>query len=144
MNIIKISCPHCLAINRIPENRLGDNPDCGRCKGKLFEGKPIDLDDANIPFIIGGSEIPVVVDCWAEWCGPCKSFAPVFEQAAAEMEPEIRFARLNTELHQDLGAKWNIRSIPTLILFRNGKEVNRVSGALPAQQLRQWLGQAIS
>jgi thioredoxin 2 len=144
MNIIKISCPHCLAINRIPENRLGDNPDCGRCKGKLFEGKPIDLDDANIPFIIGGSEIPVVVDCWAEWCGPCKSFAPVFEQAAAEMEPEIRFARLNTELHQDLGAKWNIRSIPTLILFRNGKEANRVSGALPAQQLRQWLEQAIS
>ena len=144
MNAVKVSCPHCLAINRIPENRLGDNPDCGRCKSSLFEGKPIELDEANIPFIVGGSGIPVVVDCWAEWCGPCKSFAPVFEQAAAEMEPGIRFAKLNTELHQDLGAKWNIRSIPTLILFRNGKEVNRVSGALPAQQLRQWLEQAIS
>jgi thioredoxin 2 len=142
MSTIKIGCGHCNAINQIPEDKLGDNPGCGRCSEKLFTGKPIDLTSSNIPSVVGGSDIPVLVDCWAEWCGPCKSFAPVFEQTTQEMEPRIRFAKLDTEAHQEFSTKWNIRSIPTLILFRDGKEVDRVSGALPLPQLRQWLEQA--
>ena len=141
MSIITISCPSCLATNRIPVARLADKPTCGRCKEALFLGKPLDLSSSNIRATLNNNQVPVLVDCWASWCGPCRQFAPVFEQAAREFEPNLRFAKLNTEQHQALSQQWNIRSIPTLILFKQGKEYARLSGALSLDQLRQWLQQ---
>lgn len=141
MSIATISCPHCLKSNRVPSERLGDGPKCGHCKKPLFSGKPMSLTSANAAALLNHTDIPVVVDCWASWCGPCRSFAPTFEKAAQDLEPRARFAKLDTEANQQLAARWQIRSIPTLILFKAGKEVDRVSGALPGAQLRQWLGQ---
>lgn len=139
MGAITISCPVCQAKNRLPGERLGDNPKCGKCKQPLFSGEPQELTTVNVSTVLNDNQIPVVVDCWASWCGPCRTFASVFEQAARELEPQFRFAKLNTEEHQQLAARWGIRSIPTLILFKNGKEVDRLSGALPLPQFKQWL-----
>jgi thioredoxin 2 len=136
-----ISCPKCASTNRVPSDRLGDKPKCAKCKIALFQGKPIELTAANVATVLNHNEIPVLVDCWAPWCGPCKSFAPIFEQAAQQLEPKIRLAKLNTEDQQPLAGRWQIRSIPTLILFRAGKEVARVSGAMTLTQLKQWLAQ---
>lgn len=139
MNTINISCPNCNSTNRIPSNRLSDAPKCGQCKEALFQGKVVELTATNIASTLNHNDIPVLVDCWAPWCGPCRSFAPTFELAAQHEEPEIRFAKLNTEQEQEAAGRWNIRSIPTLILFKGGKEVNRVSGALSSKQLAQWI-----
>ena len=139
---LHICCPHCLATNRVPDERLTAGPKCGKCKKPLFTGQPVSLNGTSARPMLQNNNIPVLVDCWAEWCGPCKSFAPVFEQAARELEPWIRLAKLNTEEAPQLAGEWNIRSIPTLILFRGGKEVQRVSGALPLEQLFAWLQQA--
>lgn len=139
--ISTISCPHCTATNNVPTTRLGDGPKCGKCKQPLFQGKPTDLTAANYQNMVTRNDIPVLVDCWASWCGPCKQFAPVFEQAAGQFEPRVRLAKLDTETHQTIAAQLQIRSIPTLILFKQGKEVARISGALPLGQLKQWLNQ---
>ncbi len=139
MSSINISCAFCASTNRIPEQRLGDNPKCGKCKSALFQGKVVELTGANVASIVNNNGIPVVVDCWAPWCGPCRSFAPVYEKAAQELEPRFRFAKLNTEQEQRVASRWGIRSIPTLILFKSGKEVTRMSGAMPFNQLKQWL-----
>ncbi|HHQ14903.1 MAG TPA: thioredoxin TrxC, partial [Chromatiales bacterium] len=128
--------------NRVPDERLTAGPKCGKCKKPLFTGLPQQLTAGNASTVLRNNNIPVLVDCWAEWCGPCKSFAPVFNQAAAELEPWVRLAKLNTEEAPQLAGQWNIRSIPTLILFRDGQEVQRVSGALPLEQLFAWLQQA--
>ena len=141
MTTTTLTCPACNATNRIPSERLGDGPKCGKCKQKLFQGKPIDITDANVDSVVANTGIPLLVDCWAPWCGPCRSFAPVFEAAAQQLEPRLRFAKLNTEAEQELGALWGIQSIPTLILFREGREAARMSGALPLNQLKQWLMQ---
>lgn len=138
---MNIACPHCLTTNRIPDERLGDKPRCGKCKAALFDGHPMTLTAANAAKILGNTDIPVLVDCWASWCGPCKSFAPIFAAAAKELEPALRFAKLSTEDNEQLAGQWGIRSIPTLILFKGGKEEARVSGALPLNQLKQWLDQ---
>ena len=138
---LNLSCPHCNVTNRIPADRLGDGPKCGKCKNPVFSGKVQELSAANVSSVLNRNDIPVLVDCWATWCGPCQQFAPIFEQAAKEFEPNIRLAKLNTEAEQGIAGQWQIRSIPTLILFRQGKEVARMSGALPLPQLKQWLQQ---
>jgi thioredoxin 2 len=139
MNPIQICCPTCFAANRVPAERLSDKPQCGKCKRGLFLQKAQELNSGNVAATLAKNDIPVLVDCWAPWCGPCKTFAPIFEQAAAQFEPTIRFAKLNTEAVPSIAQRWNIRSIPTLILFKGGKEIQRMSGALPLPQLQQWL-----
>jgi thioredoxin 2 len=141
MSTTNVTCPKCNATNRLPTDRLGDKPKCGKCKAPIFAGKVQEIKASNVASVINNNELPVLVDCWAPWCGPCKSFAPIFEKAAQELEPKLRFAKLNTEINQQVAARWQIRSIPTLILFKSGKEVARVSGALPLPQLKQWLKQ---
>jgi thioredoxin 2 len=134
-----LTCANCNTANRVPTDRLGDKPKCGNCKEQILQGHPIELTSANASVVLNGNSVPVLVDCWAPWCGPCKSFAPVFAQAAQELEPRIRLAKLNTEVEQMLGEQWQIRSIPTLILFRDALEVARMSGAMPLNQLKKWL-----
>ena len=141
MSTTNISCPKCGSTNRVPSDRLGNGPKCAKCKNKLFQGKPVVLTSANVATVLNHNEIPVLVDCWAPWCGPCRNFAPTFEKAAEEFEPGLRLAKLNTEDQQQVAGRWQIRSIPTLILFRSGKEVARVSGAMSGSQLKQWLVQ---
>ena len=143
MSTTKVTCPKCNASNRLPSDRLSDKPSCGKCKKPIFSGKPMELTASNVVATVTHNEIPVLVDCWAPWCGPCKSFAPTFEKAAKELEPNVRLAKLNTEAHQQVAARWKIRSIPTLILFKHGKEVARMAGAMSSSQLKQWLKQQV-
>ena len=133
-----IPCPHCNGLNRIPAKRLGDQPKCGRCKQPVLLSKPFNLTQGDYASQIKG-DLPLLVDVWAEWCGPCKSFAPVLEQAAAQLAGRCRLAKLDSEANQQLSGQLGIRSIPSLILFRDGKEVARQSGAFPLQQLLAWL-----
>ncbi|WP_250655373.1 thioredoxin TrxC [Alkalimarinus coralli] len=141
MSTTNVTCPKCNTTNRLPSDRLTHNPNCGKCKKPLFTGKAMELSGANVAAVLNHNEIPVLVDCWAPWCGPCKSFAPVFEQAAKELEPKVRFAKLNTEMNKSLAGRWKIQSIPSLILFQRGKEVARLAGAVPLVQLKKWLSQ---
>lgn len=133
-----VVCPHCMAVNRIPVERLGDNPKCGKCKKPLFTGHPVELNDQTFAKFISKNDIPVVVDFWAEWCGPCKMMAPAFAEASARLEPNVILAKLNTEVAQQTAAQFGIRSIPSIIMFKNGKEVARQAGALNTQQIIQW------
>ena len=134
-----IVCPACAAVNRLPTERLADGPRCGTCKQELFTGRPVVLEAANFAAHTGKSDVPVVVDFWAPWCGPCKRMAPVFEQAAARLEPRVRLAKVNTEAEPALAAQFGIRSIPTLAMFRNGREVARQAGALDLASLLRWV-----
>ena len=136
---LHVVCPHCAAVNRLPAARLGEHPNCGQCRQALFSGSPIELTAGNFERQVGRSDLPVVVDFWAPWCAPCRSMAPAFAQACAELEPQVRFAKLNTENEQQLAARFNIRSIPTLAIFRNGREIARQSGALDANSLKHWV-----
>ena len=134
-----VVCPACQAVNRLPEARLDEAPKCGKCGAAMFSGKPAELSDASFQKHIGRNDIPVVVDFWAPWCGPCKMMAPQFEQAAGELEPGVRFAKLNTDEAQATAAQYNIRSIPTIALFRNGQEVARQPGAMGAADIVRWV-----
>lgn len=134
-----IVCPHCNAINRIPTARLGDAPKCGKCKQALFAGEPVTLSSANFNKHLMNSDIPVVVDFWAPWCGPCQTMAPAFAQAAEQLEPNYRLAKVNTEAEQSLSAQYAIRSIPTLALFKNGKEIARQAGAMGVEDIQRWV-----
>ncbi|MBG7601887.1 MAG: thioredoxin TrxC [Gammaproteobacteria bacterium] len=134
-----IVCPHCQGINRIPAARLSDNPKCGKCKQPLFQGKPLEVDEAAFQRQISRSDVPLLVDFWAEWCGPCKMMAPMFAQAAIELEPRVRLLKVDTEKNQNLAAQFDIRSIPTIAIFKGGKEVARQAGAMQAPQLIQWV-----
>jgi thioredoxin 2 len=136
-----LACPACNAVNRVPEARLGQHPRCGKCRQPLFSGKPLDLNAGNFAVNIQRGDLPVLVDFWAEWCGPCKMMAPQFAQAAQLLEPVARLAKLDTEAEPQLAAQFNIRSIPTLILFRGGREVARHSGAMGAQDIVRWYRQ---
>ncbi|MGB5486985.1 MAG: thioredoxin TrxC [Lysobacterales bacterium] len=140
----KVVCPYCGAVNRIPAERLGDNPLCGKCSKSIFAAKPVELTSENFHKQITNSEIPVLVDFWAPWCGPCKMMAPAFEKAAIALEPGVRLAKLNTEEEQQIGAQFDIRSIPTLVLFKNGKEIARQAGAMMGGQIEQWVKQHLT
>ncbi|HCH24689.1 MAG TPA: thioredoxin TrxC [Oceanospirillaceae bacterium] len=143
MSAITSRCPHCNKKNRVPGERVKDKASCGSCKKPLFDGKPIAGNAGNLNALMQADQ-PVVVDFWAPWCGPCRGFAPVFEQAAGEREGKVRFVKVDTEAEQMLGAQYQIRSIPTLMVFKNGKMVEQLSGALPKAQFDQWLDQALS
>ncbi|NKE72930.1 thioredoxin TrxC [Candidatus Manganitrophus noduliformans] len=136
---LRVVCSHCNATNRVPPERLGQGPKCGRCHQPLFTGRPVELNEAAFARQIASSDIPVVVDFWAPWCGPCHIMAPEFEKAAGMLEPHARFAKVNTEKEQGLAARFNILGIPTTVLFRNGREVARQSGAMNAAAIAKWV-----
>ena len=133
-----IACPACNSLNRVPDERREDGPTCGKCGKPLFDGHPVALDEAGFHAHVERSTLPVLVDFWAPWCGPCRLMAPQFEEAAERMEPFVRLAKVDTEAQQALGARFGIRSIPTLALFLEGKEIARQSGAMNAADILRW------
>jgi thioredoxin 2 len=136
---VHIVCPHCQSINRVPMAKVDDHPNCGRCQRPLFTGEPIELTTATFARHAERNDLPLLVDFWAPWCGPCKMMAPQFQQAARLLEPKVRLAKVNTEAEPQLAAQFGIRSIPTLALFRNGREIARQAGAMGEQDIVRWV-----
>jgi thioredoxin 2 len=136
-----VVCPHCNAVNRMPADKPAAQGKCGRCHQPLFDGHPASASATSFDAQISKSDIPVVVDFWAEWCGPCKAMAPHFEQVAHELEPNYRFLKVDTEAEPELAARYNIRSIPTLMVFRKGEMIAQQAGAMDANSLRSWIKQ---
>jgi len=135
---LRVACPHCNALNRVPGERLGDRPNCGRCGGVLFDAHPLVLDAAGFQAHAIDSELPLLVDFWAPWCGPCRMMAPHFEAAATQLEPRLRLGKVDTQAQPELGARFGIRSIPTLVLFKGGRELARQPGAMGQADIVRW------
>lgn len=140
---MRVVCPHCLSVNNIPKKDEYKKANCGKCKKSLLDTKPIELNDSNFDEVVVNSDIPVVVDFWAPWCGPCKMFGPVFEKSAQKHPLKALYVKVNTENEQNLGARFGIRSIPTLMIFKDGKEAHRISGALDESNLNNLISQFI-
>ncbi|MEH0689439.1 thioredoxin TrxC [Vibrio cholerae] len=143
MSTFNTRCPSCSGVNRVPLERVSESPKCGKCQSALLDGQPIEGTSLNFNALLQSSQ-PVVVDFWAPWCNPCVGFAPVFEDEAAARQGEVRFVKINTEVEQALAAQFQIRSIPTVMVFKNGQRVDVINGALPRSQFSQWLTQAIN
>ena len=140
---VNVVCPHCLKVNRIPKKESYAKANCGSCKQSLMNSKPASVNADKLATFIANSDIPVVVDFWAPWCGPCLQMAPAFEEAALSLSLQAQFLKVNTEEEQTLGAQYSIRSIPTLIVFKEGKQVDQLSGALSAGRLQSWVKQFV-
>jgi thioredoxin 2 len=136
-----VVCPHCAGINRVPGDRLGSGGKCGRCKAPLFVGRPLEIGSAEFQTQLRRSDVPLLVDLWAPWCGPCRMMGPAFEQAAVQLEPAVRLLKVNTEEQQAIAGQFGIRSIPTMILFAGGREADRMSGALDTAGIVSWTRQ---
>ncbi|MGB1320416.1 MAG: thioredoxin TrxC [Vibrio gallaecicus] len=143
MSTFNTRCPSCQGVNRVPSERITESPTCGKCKSSLLDGSPVEGTVLNLPAILNSSQ-PVVIDFWATWCNPCVGFAPVFSDVATERAGSVRFVKIDTEAQQQLAAQYQIRSIPTVMVFKNGKRVDSINGALPKSQFDQWLNQALT
>lgn len=141
--VVHIVCPHCDGTNRVPSVRLGDGAQCGKCHQSLFIRHPLALNEARFSLHVQKSDIPLLIDFWAPWCAPCRMMAPAFEQAAAQLEPGMRLVKVNTEEAQRLGARFGIRSIPTLMLMHGGREIARQAGAMDAGGIVRWARQQL-
>jgi thioredoxin 2 len=141
---IVAACPQCHAVVRVPADRSAEHPKCPRCKSELLTGEPVVLDTASFTTYVERTSLPVLVDFWAPWCAPCRMMAPVLERTARERAPTLQVAKVNTDEQQELAGRFNIRSIPTLILFRDGQELARLSGAVDAATLARWLDNALA
>jgi thioredoxin 2 len=139
-----IACPADGTLNRVPRDRLERQPRCGKCGRPLFEGRPLELTAANFDRHVLKGELPVVIDFWAEWCGPCRMMAPAFAAAAPQLEPRVRLAKLDTEAEPGIAGRYAIRGIPSLVMVLQGRELARTSGAMPTQAIVQWVEQALA
>ena len=137
--MVQVACPACLTTNRVLSARFGEEPKCGRCAGPLFPGASVELDEAGFDKFISRTSLPVLADFWAPWCGPCRAMAPHFERAAAQLKGRVQLVKVNTEVSPALAARMQIRAIPTLVLYRDGTEIKRASGALDLGELIKWV-----
>ncbi|WP_196158055.1 thioredoxin TrxC [Reinekea sp. G2M2-21] len=144
MDMLKATCSHCGTANRVPAGKLWDKPICGKCKQPVISYKPVTVSEQNFDKFVLNTDLPVIVDFWASWCAPCVQFSPVFEQAATGWEPRVRFVKIDADATPALSQRLGIRSIPSLLLFYKGKEIERRAGAMPAQMFDQWLENQVS